>query len=268
MPNKLLTIDIGGKRPYELEITHHDLPLRGLPSAWQGRLCVQLTDLHAGCGNIEPVHERMVQEVEALQPDLILYTGDYIDRRTSRPAKEFTILEVMRATKAPFGKFGVFGNHDHYRGIVGTSRLLEQADVRPLLNENIVLPDGLHLAGIDDIRTGSPHITQALANIPLNSSSLILTHNPTLFDHLPNQDLVVFAGHTHGGQIVPPFIPASWIVRIRLGCRFVSGWYERGKSRMYVSRGIGVTRTPMRYNCPAEIAVFRLVNADSEEGKR
>lgn len=264
MRQKLLTIDIGAKHPYELEITQHDLPLRGLPEAWHGRICVQLTDLHAGCGNIEPVHDIMVKEVEAIQPDILFYTGDYIDRRTNRPAKDFSIVEVMKATKAPFGKYGIFGNHDHYRGLVGTARLLEQAEVRPLLNESIVLPGGLHLAGIDDIRTGTPHISQALEKLPTEPDSLILTHNPIMFDSLPNRRMVVFSGHTHGGQIVPPFIPASLVVRIRLGCRFVAGWYERGEARMYVSKGIGVTRTPMRYNCPAEIAIFRFVKAEGK----
>lgn len=258
MQNRLLTIDNGDKTPYALEISHHELALRGLDPAWQGKTIVHLTDLHAGCGNIEPVFEEMVRQVQAIQPDLLLYTGDYIDRRTKLALKEMSICQVLRSLDAPMGKFGIFGNHDHVRGIVGTARLLEQADIVPLLNESLALPDGLWLAGIDDLRAGTPHTPQALERVPTDRTALVLTHNPSLFDQLPNRDLVVLAGHTHGAQVVLPFPPPALVCRLRLRCKYVAGWYTKKGNRMYVSRGIGMTRRPIRYHCPAEIVVLHL----------
>jgi predicted MPP superfamily phosphohydrolase len=146
--------------------------------------------------------------------------------------------------------------------VVGTKRILEAAGVVPLWNENQRLPQGIWLAGIDDVRTGVPRIHEALAGIPKNVTPLVLSHNPSIFDFTPRREMVLLAGHTHGGQIVPPLLSPKIICRLRLQCRYVAGWYRKGASRLYVSRGIGMTGKPFRYRCPAEIAVFRLLGAE------
>ncbi len=240
--------------------------MRGLPDALQGTTVVHLTDLHGGYGNTGAVHQEVVNRIGAIQPDLILLSGDYIDDH--RTVKDYPIEEMLAQLRAPLGVFGSFGNHDHRRGVVGTRRKLEQAGVHVLDNESIEVPgsggQGLWIAGIDDLEEGIPDIEQALADLPAYATSIVLSHNPRLIEMLPERDVFVLSGHTHGGQIVLPFPTPKMVCMWHLRCRQVAGWYVNGRSRSYVSRGIGVTGKPFRYRCPAEIAVFNLIQQPHE----
>lgn len=270
MPNissTLIPIDTGRKKPYMLQITRQDVVMRGLPADLHGMTFAHLSDIHGGFGNTEPVYEEAIQQVNAAQPDLILFTGDYIDHKNDprTKIKNYPIQEVLSRFKAKRGVFGSFGNHDHRRGVVGTRRFLEQSGIQVLNNENVCLEPGLWLAGVDDIHEGDPDIPRALEGIPENTTAIVLSHNPRLIEKAPNRDMVILSGHTHGSQIALPFPTPLMICWLHLRCWQVAGWYERGKVRLYVNRGLGVTGKPFRYNCPAEVALFRLVPDPSEE---
>lgn len=243
-----------------LEIAHYDVPMRGLSDYWHGKTFVHLSDIHAGFGNTGPVYEEAVRSVNALEPDLILLTGDYLDDHPDDA--RFPLKEILLRLRAKSGIFGSFGNHDHRRGIVGSRRLLEQSQVHPLDNENVELPHGLFLAGVDDLREGRPDIPRTLAGLPNDRTSIILSHHPGLIELIPDRDVLILSGHTHGGQIALPFPSPRLVVKLHLHCNQVAGWYENGMARQYVSRGLGVTGRPFRYRCPAEIGVFRMIAAD------
>ncbi len=266
MGRDILRFDTGQRYPYEFEATQHEIPMLGLEKSANGTIVAHLTDFHAGYANIDPVHEEVLRQVEAARPDLILLTGDYIDRRTTDTDSPARIQRILSAMQAPLGKFAVLGNHDHYRGIVTSTRLLEKCDVHPLLNESHQLENGLWLAGIDDYRAGTPHVNQALAALPSDRTSLVMTHNPVLFKHIESRKIVVFSGHTHGAQVAVPFPSPKLVCWVKLGSPYVAGWYQKGESRLYVSRGIGVTRRPYRFNCPAEAAFFKL-SAGSQDAE-
>ncbi len=259
MSTTLLSVDTGRKAPYQLEISTHDVPMRGLSDYWHGKTFVHLSDIHAGYGNTAAVYEEAVQHVNALDPDLILLTGDYLDDHATD--MQFPLKEILLRLRARIGLFGSFGNHDHRRGIVGSRRLLEQSNVHQLENENFELPHGLFVAGIDDLREGKPDIARALAGLPDDRTSIVLSHHPGLIEQIPDRDVLILSGHTHGGQIVLPFPPPRAVVKFHLHCNQVAGWYTNGKARQYVNRGLGVTGQPFRYRCPAEIGVFRLIRA-------
>lgn len=233
--------------------------MKGLPEYWHGKTFVHLSDIHAGYGNTGPVYEEMVQRVNALEPDLILLTGDYLDDHATN--MNFPLKDILLRLRAKAGIFGSFGNHDHRRGIVGSRRLLAQSNVRQLENENVELPHGLFLAGIDDLREGFPDLKRAFAGLPKERTSIVLSHHPGLIEDIPERDVLILSGHTHGGQIALPFPPPRLVVKFHLHCNQVEGWYANGKARQYVNRGLGVTGKPFRYRCPAEIGVFRMLPA-------
>ena len=259
MSNTLVPIDTGRKSPYMLELSTHDVAMHGLSDYWSGKTFVHLSDIHAGYGNTAPVYEEAVRRVNALDPDLILLTGDYLDDHPGDA--QFPLKEVLLRLRAKEGVFGSFGNHDHRRGIVGSRRLLEQSGVRRLENENVELPYGLFLAGVDDLGEGHPDIPRTLAGLPTDRTSIVLSHNPGLIERLPDRDVLILSGHTHGGQIALPFPSPRLVVKFHLHCNQVAGWYENGRARLYVSRGLGVTGKPFRYRCPAEIGIFRMTAA-------
>lgn len=253
----LVSVDTGRRKPYELEITTQDVVMRGLPAALHGATIAHITDLHGGFGNTEPVYEEVLSRVNAARPDYILFTGDYIDDHARD--RDYPIQEVLRRFCAKRGVFGVFGNHDHRRDVERIRPKLEQAGVHILENTNVRLEGNLFVAGVDDLEEGRPDIAATLDGLPADATTIVLSHNPRLIERVQG-DYFILSGHTHGGQIRFPYVlTGKAVCMIHLRCRQVDGWYENGKARLYISRGVGVTGQPYRINCPAEVALFRLV---------
>ena len=266
MTRTFIEIDTGRARPYILEITNQELPLRGLPESFHGATMVHLTDLHGGYGNTDAVHQEAIRRVNAVAADIILFTGDYIDDH--KDIKDYPIEETLGQFRARLGLFGSFGNHDHRRGVTGTRRKLEAAGVRVLNNESVCIASGLHVAGVDDIFEGKPDIDLAFRDIPDHITPIVLSHSPRLIERVSRRYAQVLSGHTHGGQICLTFPTPKMVCMAHLRCRQVAGWYHNGLASLYVNRGLGVTGRPFRYRCPAEIAIFRLIPDPHEDHAR
>jgi predicted MPP superfamily phosphohydrolase len=223
----------------------------------------QISDMHAGFGNTEPVFEEAIRQIEAIQPDLLVFTGDFIDDHADPvdyPIENF----LMCFPKARLGVYAVMGNHESRRGPQASRRVIERSGLHLLHNRNVCLEGGLWLAGIDDLAEGEPDIEAAMAGVPDDATCIMLSHHPRLIEKMPHRDLFILSGHTHGGQFNLFFPNPKLVCRLHLRCRQVAGWYRNGRSRLYVNRGLGVTGKPYRINCPAEISVFRLVPDPTE----
>src|SRR5579862_2995560 len=142
---KEIPIDTGRSRPYLLHVTHQEMPLKGLPAALHGAILVHITDLHAGFGNTDAVFLSALTEVHAINPDLILLTGDYIDDEVKG---DYPVEETLCRLRARLGVYASFGNHDYRRGVIGTRRKLEKSGVRVLNNEGDCVVPGLWVAGV------------------------------------------------------------------------------------------------------------------------
>ncbi len=258
-----LAVDVGRAQPYELEVTRRDVPIRGLPASLDGATFAHITDIHGGFAGLEEIYEKALAQVNAAAPDYIFFTGDFIDKRTSDP--DYPMAEYLARFRASRGIFACLGNHDHRRGMQLTVKMLEKAAIRVLHNENVRLDCGMWVAGIDDLFEGQPNISQTFADLPADQTSIVLSHNPSLIDRSKGRDVLILSGHTHGAQFRLKFPTPLMICYLHLRCRHVDGWYRRGNSRLYVNRGLGVTGKPYRINCPAEVAIFRMV-PDSSDG--
>jgi len=232
--------------------------MHGLPPAAEGLIIVHLSDIHAGYGNLEAVFDEAITFVNELQPDYLLISGDFID---DHKRDEYPLPKLLERFKPRSGVFVSYGNHDHRRGIVTTTRLLEKSGVHILNNSSFRTEQGVWLVGVDDYYEGEPDVCAAFVGVPDDVTTILLTHNPRAFDAVSNRDIIQLSGHTHGGQIALPFPTPSMVVRFHLRCSYVAGWYTKGRARMYVNRGLGVTGKPFRFRCPAEIAVFRLTGS-------
>ncbi len=239
---------------YHFEISRHRLAMPGLKRPLR---VVQLSDLHYGPFIKEGSLEAWVAATMAESPDLIVITGDFVDT-----ALEDGLAPLGRALAelhAPLGLWGVWGNHDYGRFPGTNLEILEtrvrQAGVRVLVNEGAEVRDDLYLAGIDDARK---RIRQVLRDRPSDRACLMLLHNPIVFfeyDVSVAADLTL-CGHTHGGQVKLPVL-GPLLLPEGYGWRFVDGWFET-PNPTYISRGLGVSVLPVRFNCPAELAVFDL----------
>lgn len=249
------SIDIGRKRPHLLEVSRYSVAVAG-PAGRAGLKIAHLTDLHLGFGGMEPVVHAAVERVKAEAPDLVLLTGDYVDDNAPGPAH--ALESLLCGLDAPLGVFATLGNHEHRRGAAAATARLLKSGVRVLTNESVQASDGLWLAGIDDLEEGRPDPEEALRKVPEDAACVVLSHNPRIMDRIAHRQALLLAGHTHGAQIRVPFPSPYLVCLVHLRCRYVAGWYRKGKAQVYVSRGLGVTGRPVRYRCPSELVFFTL----------
>ena len=205
--------------------------------------------------------------MRALKPDLISSTGDFLDHDDAAAQTDLaTVLAELPET--PLGAFACLGNHD-YRGPRGwrntafadrIAHTASAAGVRVLRDEHVDI-DGLELIGLDDLWSPRFQGSRSLDRLDHSRDGICLCHNPDACDFgvWGAWRGTVLAGHTHGGQCKPPFLPPPLLpVRNR---RYVAGPYDLEASRrLYVNRGIGHT-LKARFNCRPEITAFELIRA-------
>lgn len=247
------------QEPVSVEVTHQDLPVPDLPPNWEGRTLLQLTDLHYGDPRSEYLFRFCRRVVEELQPDLLVFTGDFVlhtIRQGRKAARHLSRMQGARAT------LGVLGDHDYCGNcdapIHGLPELLEEAGVRLLRNSSVELDGGLRVAGVDPhtVKIRKSDLPAALFGAP--PPHLLLSHSPDLAPQAAEAGVpVMLCGHSHGGQIVVPgFGPP--VTHLRMPREFASGWARYGPTQVYTCRGVA-SHLSMRFCCPPEIACFRLV---------
>lgn len=230
-----------------------EISLPNLPKGLDGLTLAQLTDLHIGPILGKDWLAEMVRRVNALEPDLILLTGDYVDGYASEIASE---LEPLGELKARYGVLGSTGNHEYYWNMPEWRQELERLNIAILDNSHRsfrINDDTIIVAGIPDLNSGrfgfkEPDLDEALAGAP-EAVRILLTHQPKMArEYAPLVDLML-AGHTHGGLI---FFLQPLIARFNSG--FVSGLYPVAGKNLYVSPGTGLWNGfSCRIGVPAEI---------------
>lgn len=235
---------LGSPRLQNVSVT-----LKRLPAAFDKLRIVQISDLHVGPTIKKDYVEDVVAKTNALNPDIIVITGDLVDGT----------VELLRDDVAPIGnlkaRLGVFfctGNHEYYSGVAGWLQYLPTIGVTVLDNRNVRLGDNLYIAGVDDW-TARPDLTNALAGIPEGAETILLAHQPKqIFDAAKAKVGLQLSGHTHGGQIWP------FGLLVRLAQPYVAGLADHEGTQIYVSRGTGFWGPPMRFGAPSELTHIEL----------
>jgi hypothetical protein len=218
-----------------------------------------LSDLHGGLPEMPRARiEAIVDEANALEPDLILLAGDFHTAKLIGWPGRFRLedsLEPLARLRAPLGVFAVRGNHDNH----WTNRVMGRAPSPVLLVNTHVDVGPFILAGIDSGNL-SPDLAGALRDIPPDRPLLLLAHEQGhAFSGPPPRPLLLLAGDTHGGQIwLGPWLgaPARWGKGGPFPCRrgrcSVNGW------PVYVTSGLGTSWVPLRIGVPPEMVLLRL----------
>ena len=255
------------KRPV---VTRVETTLRDLPAAFDGLRVAFLSDTHHGPFVPLAYLEDVVDLTNAQRPDLVLLGGDYVQRRRAafvhlgRDHRRYIApgIGVFADLCAPLGRFAVLGNHDYRTDPVRTRRALRDAGFTDLTNAGVWLerPGGarLRVAGVDDCRTGRPRLRQALGDLRAGEACLLFTHNPDYVERVRDARVdLVLSGHTHGGQVVLPFVGAP-VVPSRYGQKYLAGLVQGPRARVFVTRGVGTIGPPVRFRCPPEVALITL----------
>jgi predicted MPP superfamily phosphohydrolase len=245
-----------------VQVNTYRIPVPRLPSLFEGFTIVQLTDLHYGPLSSFEQTQAMMAQVNSMPRDLIVCTGDYIHKRF--PARHIDVIWPLLATlQAPSGVFSVLGNHDHLRDTARSIYWLDKTgqNLRHRIRKIDRSGQALWFAGAGDFCEDHRSIDALMKPIPPDDCRIVLAHNPDSADTIAESpaDLIV-AGHTHGGQVDIPFNGPP-VVSTK-NQNYTSGLKrsQRG-APVFISRGIGWTVLPVRFNCYPEIAVLVLTNA-------
>lgn len=247
--------------PGRLEIKKINVSHPKIPKGFDGLKIVQFSDTHLNNDFTIANLERIVNQINRLNPDIIVFTGDLIDEPNSYPAVH-QIAPILKRLRADFGKFAIYGNHDH--GGYGTDvyrNILQNAEFHLLQNEKkeIQLIDGskLIVAGLDDVMLGRPDFHQTMGNIDKNYFTILLAHEPDTVLQAKNYNVdLQLSGHSHGGQVKIPFIGPLYTPPYAKS--FSEGFYTVDHTKLYVNRGLGTTRLPFRFLAVPEITLFTL----------
>jgi predicted MPP superfamily phosphohydrolase len=248
--------------PHWLEVVRRDLPVAGLPPALDGARLVQLSDLHIG-SQVDPAFVAAgFARVRALDPDFVVFTGDLVTY-AGAPTFDQVGETLPGFPRGRRGTFACLGNHDYGRrwreGVVAdrVTAALEDVGVRVLRNERAVV-DGLTVVGIDDLWAGHFLPAQAFRGHDPDAPAVALCHNPDAADRAGWGGFRgwILAGHTHGGQCRPPFLPPPLLpVQNR---RYTAGEFDLGDGRsLYISRGLGHLER-VRFLVRPEVTCFTL----------
>jgi uncharacterized protein len=222
---------------------------------------VQISDLHIKA--FDRFNRHITDRVNQQQADVILFTGDILDRDYTLPVLE----QFLRRLDPQPTKYAILGNWEHYSGLDLTAlkALYAKFNCTLLVNESRVHPHQGHdllLTGLDDTVEGQPNLTQALKGMQPTPNHLILAHAPDQRDLFTAAEVallsqfqpqMMLSGHTHGGQIrffsFAPALPKG-------SGQYVNGWYDAQAPQLYVSRGLGGSHIRARLGSIPEIAVF------------
>jgi len=258
--------------------------LKHLPAVFDGLKVGQITDIHAGpLVPREPINKG-VDLLLAEKPDLVVLTGDFVSGATKClwttyggfKQRHFDYcMNALGRLKAPLGVYGVLGNHDFWSGSEVLNKIvrgLEEVGVQVLRNESIGLErkgKKIYVAGVDDYWESSYSLTRALQGVPEDACRILLSHNPDVNEEIENMKEridFIMSGHTHGGQVVLPFVGALYVPS-PFGQKYLSGLVNDRERQTYISRGLGSFFVPIRLNCPSDVSLLTLRSERDMEKK-
>ncbi|MFB7581066.1 metallophosphoesterase [Streptomyces hydrogenans] len=232
------------------------VPLAKLPRAAHGYRIAVVSDIHLGPILGRAHSQRIVDAINATQPDLIAVVGDLVDGTVENlgPA-----AEPLARLRARHGSFFVTGNHEYFSGADAWVDHVRELGMRPLRNERLEIPAGFDLAGVDDVAGESegqgPDFARALGDRDRSRAAVLLAHQPVVIDDAVAHGVdLQLSGHTHGGQLWPGNLLAE------LANPTVAGLERYGDTQLYVSRGAGAWGPPVRVGAPSDITVVQLAS--------
>lgn len=219
-----------------------------------------MADIHYGSTGVSAgLVEKAMEMATAENPDAICFGGDLITGWTRRTSlSEF--LSIAKSVRAPLGVYAIMGNHEFHFGESDVMREFEGSNIRMLRNETVFLSRGrgrLPLLGLDNEFSQTwKAVRRNLEEIERYPDGIVLQHTPDLAPNLPPAFRgAMLSGHTHGGQIILPFVH-QMMTASRFGLRYVSGLYPVAQGVMYVTRGVGAVLVPLRIGCPPEVTIL------------
>lgn len=248
--------------PFWLEFVKVKMPIKNLPKELIGKTLMQISDVHVGNKFDYEYIIDSFKKAKLYEPDFVVYTGDFVSYETP---EQFDQLEKVfkHAVNGKLGTAGVLGNHDY--GIDWLepdvanriSNILDKENITILRNQEVSF-SGLNILGIDDYWGSNFNPVKIMNKYDSQKANIVLCHNPDVCDLnvWNNYKGWILSGHTHGGQVKPPFLNPP-ILPVK-NTRYSSGEFDLYDGRtLYINRALG-NLYQVRFNVRPEITIFEL----------
>lgn len=253
--------------PFWLEFVRVKMPVRNLPAELVGKTVMQISDIHVSDRFDYQFIIKSFQKAAALKPDFVVYTGDYVSTSRGGEADYEKLHNTLQhLVKGKMGTLAILGNHDYGRNWAEAevaekiATMLQAQGAQVLRNESAEVA-GINFIGIDD-RWGLNFAPEkAMRDFDKTKANIVLCHNPDVcdMDIWGDYDGWILSGHTHGGQVKPPFLPPPLLpVQNK---RYSAGKFDLSGGRtLYINRALGHLYQ-IRFNMRPEITIFELEQA-------
>ena len=251
--------------PFWLEFVKMKMPVRNLPKSLEGKTLMQISDIHVGTRFDWKFLVKSFKKAQELNPDFVVYTGDFISYESSKQITDLTTV-MKSAVTGTLGTVAILGNHDYGESFSDSSvanqvvKTLGDSNIEVLRNEQKEF-HGLNIIGIDDYWGTNFYPENILPQLNNNHAQLVLCHNPDVcdLDIWNGYQGWILSGHTHGGQVKPPFLPP--LVLPVKNKKYTAGKFSLDDGRtLYINRALG-TLWQVRFNVRPEITLFELTSA-------
>lgn len=251
--------------PFWLEFVRVKMPVKNLPQHLVGKTLMQISDIHIGNRFDYRFVIDALKKAKEYNPDFVVYTGDYVSTHKDQVLYDKLEETINSFVKGKLGTIGILGNHDYGKNfsqqIVGNkiSEMLHVNGIQMLRNESTVI-SGLNFIGFDDYWGPNFNPQKAMNNLDIAVANIALCHNPDVcdLDFWTEYNSWILSGHTHGGQVKPPFLPPPMLpVKNK---KYAAGLIELSSNRtLYINRALGHL-WQIRFNVRPEITIFELQN--------
>lgn len=235
-----------------------------LPQSFHGLKLVHFTDLHYGRTVHEKELKNIVDKINYLKPDIVVFTGDLVDKDTDVTDEVKNILiKYLSMIDVTIDKYAVSGNHDYINNHYTT--IMENSGFILLNNSYDIVYNGdykpIFIGGIDTVTYKKHDINSTMSYFNDTNNDLfkiVIVHEPDIIDELTNYNInLVLAGHSHNGQVTIPFIGA--IITPSLAKNYYAPYYKVNSTDLYISSGIGTSNLDFRLFNKPSINFYRFV---------
>lgn len=242
----------------QYKLNHYLLNLSNLPHEFNGYKILHLTDIHVGPYLSFNDFKKIISSARQVKCDLIALTGDYTHRMTNLEDVK-KVWNELNTLEAPDGVLNVLGNHDHWDAGQYAIDLLENSGQSLRLktcelvrgNQNIIF------GGAGDFWEEHSSVDNIFKNTTENDFKIMLSHNPDTIDTVLDVKIdLTISGHTHGGQVVFPFLGAT-VLPVK-NSNYDFGIKETNVGKLFISKGVGTSIIPVRFRCTPEFALLEL----------
>lgn len=240
-----------------------------LANDFSGLKIIHISDIHYGRITTTKMIKKIIKEVNLIKPDIIVITGDLIDKDATLTEKDISFLkDSLAKLESKYGKYSIYGNHDITYSREKIEEIYKYSNFKLLVNDYDIIygkkNEALFIGGLDSLLEGEQNIEKTMSYFNDHEDILykiLLVHEPDSTDNIlekyPNTNLIL-AGHSHNGQVRLPLIGA--IYTPSGSKKYYDNYYKINETDLYISSGIGVSRINFRLFNKPSINFYRIYN--------